>query len=113
MSNIGDTDVYDIKCYNETDELFDPDVVEVSIVGLANAEELVTYNGTEPHDNWLSRVSLGVYRLIVTRSKDGCVSILPRWKHRTTLGDGLLVKSARRALTETGFENRHQFRDRA
>lgn len=113
MNNVGDTAVYDIPCRDQDNKLFDPDVVEVSIVHGDEREELVTYGGTEPHDNWLSKVSTGNYRLIVTIQAPGALSILPRWKHHTALGDGLLVITPQRPTSEfVPNQGQHQFKDR-
>jgi len=112
MSNVGDTFVYDLKCYDQDNKLFDPDVVEVSIVYGSGAEELITYGGTETRDNWISKTATGVYALVIASSSGEPSSILPRWKHHTTLGDGTLVVTSTRPYAESFLGTKHQFKDR-
>ena len=112
MSNVGDTFVYNLKCYDQDNKLFDPDVVEASIVYGNGSEELVTYGGTETRDNWIAKTSTGVYSLFIGTASAEPFSILPRWKHHTTLGDGTLVVTPPRPTLESFLGTKHQFKDR-
>lgn len=109
----GNPIAYSFQCRNQAGALFDPDTVEVSIVKGDGSEELLTYGGTNPRDDLLTRASIGAYAFWITADVVGQWSILTRWTQATSdPACPLTMTPTRRIIVDVTPLSPHTFADR-
>jgi hypothetical protein len=116
--NLGEPISFSFNCTNQLGALFDPDVVQVSLVkdhsledpSTSLYEDTLTYGGSDPRDSQLTKLAVGSYAVVYTTDRVGRWSCLPRWSD-AGLPAGAMVTSRSPYLVDVE-PTEHQFIDR-
>lgn len=106
----GETLSIPILCYrivNDVEELYDPTVVSGSIVLSDGTEEMLTYGGTDPGDNHISRESVGKYWLSYVLPEDGTRKARIRIKTIDVVGTESWPSKSEEILVRIKQDNRN------
>lgn len=110
---VGNPIVCTIQCRNQAGVLFDPDVLQVSIIKGDGSEDSLQYGGTNPSDSFLTRTGVGLYLLWFQTTVPGDWSVLPRWQQETADPQAPISVTSSRALIFPVTPTNHTFADRS
>jgi hypothetical protein len=78
--NLGEALQFEIETRDQDNALFDPAILQVTIVKPDGTEDKLELYGLDPRDNRLSRVSIGLYRAYYPADAGGIWTCRARWK---------------------------------
>lgn len=83
---VGQTFTFDFQTKDASGELYDPVTVQVSDLK-TDSEDVLTYGGTSPRDSWLTKLSMGNYRVQYTLDVAGEHHFSRRWSDDSFVTD--------------------------
>lgn len=79
ITRVGQTVTRIFNTRNALNELYDPVTVQSSVLKSATVEDVLTYAGIGPRDEWLTRLSTGRYQIKYTFDVAGETRVVDRW----------------------------------